>query len=332
MKKLARVGLAAAVAWSASACLGDLRNDAELVDRQIKAIPGVADTDMNYDSSFENGQNFRLTVQLDPRITQSQATEIGRTFVDQTQRHYLGGHKVELDIRYPAVPQQKNNYLVDYSQAAFTLGDNASPPADPSATDVGDSVAVWLHAVRSPVAEYVELNQPTWGGSAQSREIFITLKPGVTAAEAQALQNSDPSLANATWRIMIAAEPAYRPQEYTSKPKPPSDHDVALWSQIIAIVGPHDEASGSTQIPAKPAWAETEIQISLPTGRDSEPAAHQTAMSVADLLPQFGHPVGLKMYTSDGPVEIVVGGCWRHEPDHRRLPLEVEMSRRYEKC
>ncbi|MFZ0905783.1 MAG: hypothetical protein WAN71_18320 [Mycobacterium sp.] len=329
---MALIGLAAMMVWPASACLADHRHDAELVDQRIKAMPGVADTELKYESSFENGQNFGLVVKLDTRVTLPQATDIGRSFVDQTQRHHLGGHKVELDIRYPAVPQQKSNYLADYSQAAFTLGDNASPPADPSAADVGDSIAVWLHAVRSPVAEYVGLNQPTWGGSAQSRDILITLKQGATAADAQALQKSDPSLANATWRILIATDPTYRPQEYTSKPRPPSDSDVALWSQIIAIVGAGDEASGSTQIPAKPAWAETEIQISLPTGRDGEPGAHQTAISVADLLPQFGHPVGLRMYTSDGPAEIIVGGCWHHEPDHRRLPLEVEMSRRYEKC
>jgi hypothetical protein len=330
--KLTLIGLAALMVLPASACFVDRRHDADLVDRQIKAMPGVADTDMAYESSFENGQQFWLTVRLDPRVTQPQAADIGRTFVNQLQRHHLGGHKVELDIRYPAVPQQKSNYLSDYSQAAFTLGDNASPPADPSAKDVGDSIAVWLHAVRSPIAEYVDLNQPTWGGSAQSRAISITLKPGATAADAQALQNSDPSLANAIWRILIATDPIYRPQEYASTPKPPSDHDMALWRQITAIVGPHDEARGSTRTPAVHARAETEIEISLPTASDSEPQAHQTAMSVADLLPQFGHPVALTLHTSDGPVQIVIGGCWRHEPDHRRLPLEVEMSHSYEKC
>lgn len=321
------IGLAALLMWPTSACFVNRRDDADQVDRQIKAMPGVAGTDMSYESSFENGQQFRLTVRLDSRITQPQATDVGRTFVDQMQRHHLGGHKVELDIRYPAVPQQKSNYLPDYSQAAFTLGENASPPADPSAADVGESVAVWLHAVRSPTAEYVDLNQPTWGGPAQSRAISITLKPGATAADAQALQKGDPSLANAIWRILIAPDPTYRAQEYTSTPKPPSDHDMALWTQVTAIVGPHNEARGSTRTPAVHAQAETEIEISLPPASD-----HQTAISVADLLPQFGHPVALTLHTVDGPVQIIVGGCWRHEPGHRRLPLEVEMSRSYEKC
>ena len=81
---------------------------------------------------------------------------------------------------------------------------------------------------------------------------------------------------------------------------------MALWRQITTIVDPHDEASGSTRTPAVHAQAETEIEISLPTAGDSEPDAHQTAISV--------------------------GGCWYHEPDHRRLPLETEMSRSYEKC
>jgi hypothetical protein len=330
--KLSLIGLAALMVWPASACFVNRRHDADQLDRQIKAMPGVADTEMSYESSFENGQQFRLTVRLDPRVSTPQATDIGRTFVDQLQRHHLGGHRVELDIRYPAVPQQKSNYLSDYSQAAFTLGDNASPPADPSAADVGDSIAVWLRAVGSPIAEYVDLNQPTWRGSAQSRGISITLKPAATAADAGALQSGDPSLANATWRILIATDPIYRPQEYTSTPTPPGDHDMLVWRQLTAIVGPRNEARGFTRTPPVQAQADTEIEISLPTERDSEPGAHQTAISVADLLPQFGHPVAVTLHTAEGPVQIIVGGCWQHEPDHRRLPLEIEMSRSYEKC
>lgn len=332
MKKLATVGLVAALVWSASGCLNDRRHEADLVDGQIKAMAGVANTKLDYDSSFENGQNLRLTVNLDPGITQPQASAVGRTFAEAIKQHHLSGHRVELNVRLPAVRQQQSTFLAEFSQAEFKLGENASPPVDLSAAEVGDSIAVWLHATRSQVAESASLTQPTRGGSAQSRDILIMLKPDATAADAQALQHSDPGLAKATWQITIVADPKNRPHDYESTPDPPSDRDKELWSQISTIVGPQYDATGSTKIPIERDPAETYIEISLLTGPDSEPRGHQIAMSVADLLPQFGHPVALSLRTYGGDVQLIVGGCWRHEPNHRRLALEVEMSRRYEKC
>lgn len=291
-------------------------------------MPGVAGTDMHYLSDFENGQNFRLTVRLDAHVSEQQAASVGSGFVDQMQRHHLGSHRVELDLNYPATPRVKSSYLPDYSQATFKLGDNASPPMDLTGSDVGASTAAWLRAVRSPIAEYASLTQPAWGGPATSRDIEITLKPDATSASATALQHSDPALSVATWRVMVVTEQSYRPQEYTSKPNPPSDRDMALWRQITDVVGLRTDASGSTQISVEHSQAETQIDAGLPSGPD----ARTTAFSVADLARQFDHPVQLTLRTGDGPVEVIVGGCERHDAGHRRLPLEIEMSHIYEKC
>jgi hypothetical protein len=333
MHKSAMIGLAAVMVCPTSGCLGDSRDDANRVGQLIKMMPGVASTEMRYESSFENGRNFSLTAELNARVTEQQAVEVGRTFVEQMQGHHLASHRVELDIRYPATPQLKNNYLVDYSQAMFKLGDNASPPLNLSAADVGDSTAVWLRAIRSPAAEYVDLSQPTFGGPARGRDIFITLKPGTPWASAQTLQRSDPALAKVDWRIMIVTDQTFRPQEYISKPNPPSDQDTGLWRQITELVGLRTNVGGSTHIPAeRGGQAETQIEAGLPTGPDADSEGHQIAMSLADLVRQFGRPVELTLNSGDGPVRIIVGGCERHEPDRRRLPLEIEMSRIYENC
>jgi hypothetical protein len=333
MHKSAVIGLAAVMMCPTSGCLGDRRDEASQVEQLITTMRGVASTEMRYESSFENGRNFTLTAQLDTRVTEQQAMEVGRTFVEQMRARHLSDHRVELDIRYPATPQRKSNYLADYSQAMFKLGDNASPPRNLDAADVGDSTAVWLRAVRSPVAEYVDLSQPTFGGPARGRDIFITLTPGTPGASAQALQRSDPALVNVDWRIMTVTDQTYRPQEYTSKPNPPSDHDADLWRQITELVGLRTDVSGSTNIPAERGrQAETQIDAGLPTGPDAESEGHQIAISLADLIRQFGHPVKLTLHGGDGPVQVIVGGCEHHQPDHRRLPLEIEMSRIYENC
>ncbi|WP_292990931.1 hypothetical protein [Mycobacterium sp.] len=327
------IALTAAVVCSTSGCLSDHRDDAERLDQLIKTMPGVAGTEMRYESSFENGQNLNLTARLDNRVTEQQAVEVGRTFVELLQTNHLGGHRTELDIRYPATPQLKSNYLVDYSQATFKLGDNASPPLDLSAADVGASTAAWLRAVHFPIAEYVDLSQPTSGGPARGPDIFITLKPGTPNASARALQRSDQALANTTWRIMNVVDQTFRPQEYTSTPNPPSDSDTALWRQITELLGSRTDVSGSTHIPAeRGSQAETEIEAGLPSGPNAASEGRLIAMSIADLVRQFNRPVELTLHSGDGPVRIIVGGCERHEPNYRRPPLEVEMSRIYENC
>jgi hypothetical protein len=40
----------------------------------------------------------------------------------------------------------------------------------------------------------------------------------------------------------------------------------------------------------------------------------------------------LTAQTGEGAAEVIVGGCYRHDADHVRLPLERELSQRYETC
>jgi acetyl-CoA carboxylase alpha subunit len=129
---------------------------------------------------------------------------------------------------------------------------------------------------------------------------MITLKPTATADGATALQHSDPALGTASWETSIVADTTHRPHAFSSTPTPPSDAVTALWKQISTIVGPSQQAHGSTAPQIGWRRAETEAEIDVPTGGDSEPESHRIAMSVADLVPRFGHPVALTVHTAEG--------------------------------
>jgi hypothetical protein len=332
VRKFAPVVVLAVVMWLAAGCfMSDRRSEAESIERQIRSMPGVGGlgTELSYDSGSiwkSQGPSFLLVVWLDPTITAQQAADIGRVFVDKTG-HGFSRHGLEIDLRIPLKPDN----FIDYSQASFKFGKPTGGVTRPS--DVAASIRVWVHAVHSPVAEQVNL--VSQGGDAASPGFDITLKSDATSAGAHELQDSDPALAHVLWHIRGEPDARYisESQHDLQSTTPPSDSVIAAWRQITTIVGRFQRATGVTATPVvAPRRAETEIEIYAPTGRDSEPEDRRIAMSVADLLPQFGHPVALTIYINDGRVELVVGGCWRHDKDQQRLPLELEMSRIYEHC
>lgn len=200
-----------ATAWCAAGCLQSRRPEAESLERQIRSMPGVAGTELAYSSTFENGNDFRLVVRLDPSITTAQAGDVDRTFADKTGRGFAD-HNLELDLRYPS-SSPPSFYNPQHSQATFTF-DRSTGGVNPSAAQMADSTGVWLHALRAPVAQQVWLGQPTWGGKADSREIRIVLRPDAAAADAQLLQDSDPALAHAHWQLSLVADKTFRPHEY----------------------------------------------------------------------------------------------------------------------
>jgi hypothetical protein len=73
----------ATTAWSAVSCslLFDKRGETEDIERQLRAMPGVAGTNLTYNAGIDAGLNFSLTVTLDGSATEQQAVEVGRAFV-----------------------------------------------------------------------------------------------------------------------------------------------------------------------------------------------------------------------------------------------------------
>ncbi|OHV06049.1 hypothetical protein [Mycobacterium talmoniae] len=332
MRKVAVVLVAAALLWPISGCfLFDHRREAEQIRRQIRALPGVTDTNLTYANNI-TGEHFALTVTLDRAITVPQAVDVGRTFTEQRRRQGLGDYNGDLMLYYPArgtLPRNVNTD--DRSVALFDFGPSDGKP-DPDADAVADGVAIWLRTAHSPVAELVGLDQPAERDDAASRDIDVTLTPDATAATAAALQRSDPALADASWEIKLVFNEYGDTRNYVSTPTPPSDADRALWSDISGVIGKYYRAKGSTAPPRPGAQAETQLEIDIGQGRGNDVETQRIVPAVAALLPRFGHPAALLVWGYDGPIEIVVGGCYRHQPDHTRLPLEIELSRQYETC
>lgn len=325
----------ATTAWSAVSCslLFDRGGDAKRLDQQMRGMPGVADTDMDYKSDITNGERFGLTVMLRPDVTDQQVSDIGRMFVDTSARTGLDERSADLKLRYPTDPAPpKNNYATEYSTAMFSAG-SSSGPDNPTADEVAGNAAVWLRAARSPATSEVTVVEPSSGTPAGSPEFTVTLRPWATSADATRLQASDPGLARASWGISVIGDETNRPHDYYSTPRPPTDAELDLWRQLSALVGVSQMASGRTTVPAERGkQAETWIEIYLPDGAGSEPDARRIAYGVARLVLRFDHPVQLILQTGDGTAELVVGGCYRHDAKHVVQPLEAELSTAFEKC
>jgi len=325
----------ATTAWSAVSCslLFDRSGDAKHLDQQIHGMPGVADTDVDYKSDFTSGERFDLTVMLRPDVTDQQVSDIGRAFVDVTNKTGLSERSAELALRYPInPPPPTSNYTTDYSDTLFSAG-SQSVRDNPTADEVAASAATWLRAARSPAAIGVQLVQPLWSQPGDSRQITVTLRPGATSADAIALQASDPGLAGASWGISVIGDEMYRPHDYYSTPTPPTDAELDLWRRVSALVGVSQGARGQTTVPAERGkQAETWFEIYLPDGAGSEPDARRIAYGVARLVLRFDHPVQLTLYTGDGTAELVVGGCYQHDAKHQVQPLEADLSTAFEKC
>jgi hypothetical protein len=111
---------------------------------------------------------------------------------------------------------------------------------------------------------------------------------------------------------------------YSSTPQPPTDSELALWRQLSTVVGVSEDATGSTRVPAlKNEQAQTTIEISLPYGAGSEPDARRIVFVVAELMARYRHPAQLTAHTGEGPAEIIVGGCYRHDAKHVRPAIEI---------
>ncbi|MEZ0364762.1 hypothetical protein ACAG26_13800 [Mycobacterium sp. pUA109] len=317
--------------WLGGACMSSRQNAAESLERQIRAMAGVSDTQMEYKSSVGLGSSLKLAVTLDPSVTDAQAGDVGRVFADELHRQGFDGHVVDFAVSYPAVSD---------STATFHFYETRDA-ANPATAKIADGLEVWLRVARSPIATQATLRQPESGSNDVHQDFTVALRPQTTAAQAEALQRDEPALAAATWCI-DARQNAAR-HGYCSTPAPPSDHDKNLWDKISAAAGPDNSADGRTAPRSGVVQADTDIGITIESPTNTDAVTDQVARSVAALLPQFGHPTALVVDTktyyrndqsmrSNTALEIVVGGCYRHQPYHERTPLELELSAMYEKC
>jgi hypothetical protein len=127
------IATALAINFTAAGCFLDRRSDAEHLDRHVRALPGVAATDMTYDKNFTSGENFRLKVTLQQNVTDPQIRDIGKYFADRTDETGLAERSADLSLRLPIVPPPpKNLYGQDYQSAHFSRAPLARPTALPA--------------------------------------------------------------------------------------------------------------------------------------------------------------------------------------------------------
>ncbi|SLJ75735.1 Uncharacterised protein [Mycobacteroides abscessus subsp. abscessus] len=323
-----------AIGVSAAGCIFGRRGAAEDLDRHVRAMPGVADTDMTYVNSFTSGERFDLNVTLRQDITEPQIRDIGKFFASRTDDTGLAERSAELWLRLPVVPPPAPNnlYAPDHQSASFSRG-YYSTAHSPTGDQIADAAAAWLRMTRSPIVANASLTAPTWGGAGDSRQVTVTLKPTATQTEALALQAGEPMLSDANWGIAIQDDPTSRPHDYFASPRPPSDDDLRTWREISALIGSSYEASAQTNAPAgQGQQAETVVKFAIATDAGSQPRARQIAFGVPTLLQRLGRPVAVTIWGGGGGAEFIVGGCYRHDEKHHRFPLELDLSATFEKC
>jgi len=323
-----------AIGFAAAVCWFDRRGEAEELDRHIRAMPGVAHTDMTYSNTYTSGERFSMDVALQQDITEQQIQDIGRYFANRTDETGLAERSAYLFLRLPILPPPppENLFARDDHLASFSRGP-FNTAHSPSGDDIAAAAAAWLRVARSAIVADASLTAPTWGGPADSHQVAVTLKPTVTQAQALALQAVEPMLSDANWGISIQDDPTDQPHTYFASPRPPSDHDLRTWREISALVGSYQEASGQTYVPvAAGQQAETVVKFAIATDAGSQAQARQVAFGVPTLLQRFGRPVAVTIRGGGGAAEFIVGGCYRHDGKHRATPLERELSAKFETC
>jgi hypothetical protein len=322
----------AATVWPAVSCslLFDKRGAAEHIQGQLRAMPGVAHTNLTYSAGIATGKNFSLDVTLDESATEQQAVEVARTFVHDRSAEGLGDHDGGITLRYPAA-EDTGDAVRDASNATFFFGSKDGLP-DPTEQQVADGVGLWARVAHSPVVNFVELFEPNRSGEQDGPNVTVVLRLAANAAAAAELQRDTPGLDAASWEYSVPFGSAVTRRSYASTPIPPSASDMASWTEISSVIGPYYDAKGTTDSNIGARQALTEIDVDIPQSADSTQHIDSVTRGVAALLPRFGHPAALVVRFPDGQLELVVGGCYRHEADHVRPPLELELSKQYEKC
>lgn len=302
----------ASLTFASLAGCADHRGDADAVNTAITHLPGVASSEVDYDSGWRRGdQRLRLTTVLADGAAPEQAKAVGATFVEAMNTKDFTGADVGLEVRYRVVDAM--NHVPLTSSATFAFTDAHRPDGQ-----TADSLREWLAVAQSPGVQSARFGE----------RVGITVDQAATDGDLPALVRSHPGLDRATWTLVGGSPRQVSP----NTPDYPEAYDVTgmvpnvalgrLWRDIVAEVGAAGEVRAETDTARAP--NPTTVTLNFATPRDREENLGQAWM-VLPLLEKLPQPAKVDF---DGAL-FVFGGC---SAPGTGSDLETELRQKYEKC
>jgi hypothetical protein len=319
----------------------DRRGAADAIDKAIGTMPGVADTDIRYDTSFDGGAYFDMTVTLTAQTSDDQGAAVARTFFEQVIAADFTSFQVQLELHYqrPGAAAADSVLNIPYH---FVQGARGGPSPDA----VAETAAWWFDVAHSPAVTSAAVTLPLDDIDAQDGSyVGVTVPVDADDAVLTDLIRRHPQLNSARWNVVAPSPPyPFPPRSYTSTGRLLDHHTRLTWKRIVDQLQPDDGAEASTQIPPENGQPPTTVDIGwgLDSGRDGD--FERVARGVAALLTELPGPVLFQLTTRvkdpvtddvvDRNLAITVGGCTATDPNWRPPPppLESELRHLYERC
>lgn len=311
----------------------DRRHAAENIAATVRSMPGVADVESTYDTSFDGGAHFALAVDIADTATDAQAAAIGSTFADRIREGGFESFDVKLEIVFA---RRGSTDAGPESSATFEINKGNGP----TSAQVADSLVLAHQLISSPALTAATVSRPHWSEATRTTEpqgITLTLRPNATDNDLAGLVRTHPELATATWSIALLA-PRGQARTYLTYGQFPGERSRRAWNRIVAQIGVDGTASAWTYSSDSAGPQRTEARISIDTGDPRDPEDQHrarfaaAATTIAPLLGDLGTPTTTVISSKLQTVKLTVGGC--SEPDAASMtsPLQAQLRAQYELC
>jgi hypothetical protein len=340
----ATVVVVAAVAFCTGGCsFPDRRDAADSIGQTIRAMPGVGGADVRYNTSFDGGAHFDITVTLTPTANNEQGAAVGRAFVEKLANANFAHFDVtfELIYRRAGTADTPASYITNSSslRTAYSFNDPAVIGPDRSPDAVAQAATWWLDIARSPAVKTVSAALPLHDHDTTGPKLHVQLPVDADDAILTYLIAAHPQLNSAAWEVSLPGRDPYTPTRTYSASGLFMDYRLrGAWQSIVAYLLPIDSAEAATQLPSKPGRSPTEATISLTFDNGREGDFDRVARSITPLLAQLPGPVLFHLTGRDiveRTLAVTIGGCTTAAAPADAKPsepLEADLRRLYEKC
>lgn len=341
---MAAIAALALVASLVGCGFPDRRAAADAIGATVRAMPGVADADVRYDTSFDGGAHFNLTATLAPTATTDQAAAVARTFVDRMIAADFKSFDVALELRFRGPGLTGDLTDRKTSQFSVRYGFHNDVRADPSAQAVAEEASLWLDIARSPNIDGVLASLPLEdASSAMGPNLHVGLPVAADDAALTELIRVHPQLHSARWVVSVPTPSAPgQLNTYESVGQLPDRRTRETWQRIPEQFTRSDSASATTRVSTGKTPTEVTLQMGYDSGRAGD--FERITRGVAALLSGLPLPALLQVHARvetpgtgevvDRDLAVTVGGCTGSDPkfQHPAEPVEGELRQQYERC